>query len=292
MSNLFVIKKICINNKNKNKNEYINDKPLHINTTTQYEGDISKIAIVVLTRGYNSLIEYSKLIRRNKHIENCLSNKEIELIFFHEGNITEAHQKYIKENSKNLKMNFYSIKNESFLDEKNTIEFSEETKRFNLNYRHMCHFWFVDFWRYCENYDLIIRIDEDCFIEFDIIKMFNELNNKVSVYGYWDKDCDFVTRGLNDFTLKFLLNQNIKKEKKSPGGPYTNIIGLNLKKLRENKLLKSYIEEIDKSDNIYKYRWGDLPLWGEVMHYMYNKDEHIRNNEIKYYHQSHNFKVN
>lgn len=289
MNHLLAKKKIFINIKN---NENIRNENKELDINTDYEGDISKIAIVVLTRGYNSLKDYSTLIKRNQNIEKCLKNKEIELVFFHEGNITDTHQKYIRDNSKSLKMNFYSIKDESFLDEKKNIENSEETKRFKLNYRHMCHFWFVDFWRYCENYDLILRIDEDCFIEFDIIKMFNQLNNKISVYGFWDNDCEYVTRGLNDFTLEFLLNENIKREKKSPSGPYTNIIGLNLKKLRENKLLKSYIEEIDKSDNIYKYRWGDLPLWGEVLHYMYNKDEHSLINEIKYYHKSHNLKVN
>ena len=45
-------------------------------------------------------------------------------------------------------------------------------------------------------------------------------------------------------------------------GPYTNIILFNLKKIRENNLIFEYLEE-KNSNNIYRYRWGDLPIWGE-----------------------------
>ena len=37
---------------------------------------------------------------------------------------------------------------------------------------------------------------------------------------------------------------------------------------------------------IYYNRWGDLPLWGEILFYFYNKEDYCLTNEIKYYHGS------
>ena len=52
------------------------------------------------------------------------------------------------------------------------------------------------------------------------------------------------------------------------------------------------MDEIDESNNIYIYRWGDLPLWGEVMEYFYDKKDFLIYNRINYYHGSLNTYVN
>ena len=43
---------------------------------------------------------------------------------------------------------------------------------------------------------------------------------------------------------------------------------------------------------IYIYRWGDLPLWGEVISYFYDKSDYLIYNKINYYHGSLNTYVN
>jgi len=43
---------------------------------------------------------------------------------------------------------------------------------------------------------------------------------------------------------------------------------------------------VDKSNNIYIYRWGDLPLWGEVLEYFYKKHDYLIYNKINYFHGS------
>ncbi len=58
------------------------------------------------------------------------------------------------------------------------------------------------------------------------------------------------------------------------GGPYTNVVGLNLKEMRKNVLLTQYIKSIKKTDNIYIYRWGDHPLWGEALLYCIPKNSY------------------
>ncbi len=296
MANIVNLKKHAIMN-TKYKNNLVKTDEIN-KSIDEVFGEEIKVAIVILTRGYDTMRSYYDLLNRNINIERNLSDKNIELVFFHEGNITDSQQRHIRNETKALRqMKFVSIKGDCFLEEKKHVEISAETKKFDLNYRHMCHFWFVDFWRYCSEYDLILRIDEDCFIDFDPVMVFGKLVDKVSVYGFWDKDLEYVTQGMNDFTMRFLKESNkstelIECDKKSPSGPYTNIIGLNLKKLRENELLQEYIAKVDESDCIYKYRWGDLPLWGEVLHYFYKKEDHMLNNKIKYFHKSHNFRVN
>ena len=257
---------------------------------------MSKNAIVVLTRGYDNLNEYNDIIERNISIYENLINKSIPIIIFHEGNILLSHQEFIKEHTPLLLITFIDvrIKNMSFLKIKENLKFDKGTENFKIGYRHMCSFWFVNFWDYCNEYDNIIRIDEDCIINFNIDKVFNLLNSKVAVYGKWENDADFVTKGLNNFTLNF-LQKNIPDKLfniTNPSGPYTNIIGLNLSILRQNIILTKYIEQIKYSDCIYIYRWGDLPLWGEVLKYLYNSTDHLLINDIKYFHKSHNIMVN
>lgn len=250
---------------------------------------MNKNAVVVLTRGYKKREKYDTLIQRNLKLEN-FRNDNIDYIIFHEGNINEDDQEYINSKTNLLKFKFINV-SECFRSD--DIKFYEPTKNFNLGYRNMCNFWFCGFWKYVDMYDKILRIDEDCIFNSDYNMIFDIINeNNVACYGKWSIDFPFVTKGLNDFTLNFLRNNNIDASKKSPSGPYTNVYALNIRKLKENKLLKSYINEVYNSNNIYIYRWGDLPLWGEVLTYFYDKNQHEKSSEIKYYHGSHKESVN
>lgn len=243
-----------------------------------------KKAVVTLTRGYSNLESYNMLIERNICIENNL-NQTYDSIIFHEGNILKHHQEYIQ-NCTNSPIKFVEIP--KFLP-KEDIVFTSKSGGHGWGYRHMCSFWFVDFWKYVEEYDMILRIDEDCMFDSNIDSVFNHLEDRVCVYGKWHPDNAEVTEGLNDFSLEFFGNEKGPKE---PSGPYTNVLGLNLKKLKENKKLFEYIDKVDKLNKIFIHRWGDLPLWGEVLHYLYSPDEHCKIESLKYYHISHNEKVN
>lgn len=293
--NIKNIKTINLINKNNNTNTNTN----HIDTDIDIKDIIknnknTKNAVILLTRGYTDIRKYEMLINRNKSIEKNLIDKSIDILIFNENNITIEHQNHIKKMTPNLNINFINILEKAFLTEKKNIKVDKSINIFSLGYRHMCSFWFVNFWNFVENYDRVLRIDEDCIIDFNIDKIFYLLNDKVAIYGHWEKDCDFVTNGLNNFTLNFLKNNNITNNSTSRiiSGPYTNIISFNLQKLRQNEIIFKYINEIDKSDNIYVWRWGDLPLWGEVLSYFYNKEDHLLTKYIKYYHKSHNRKVN
>ena len=256
-----------------------------------------KTAIVLLTRGYKDIRKYEDLIKRNTCISRYLKDTSMDILIFHEGNMLEDHANLIHSKTPCLNIKFINIreKNKAFLKSKEQVPVHHDVTSFGIGYRHMCSFWFVNFWNYVEEYDAILRIDEDCFIEFDINQLFYTMQSesKVAIYGTWSRDEEFVTKELNNFT--YLFFKNIIKQiipRRSPSGPYTNVIALNLQELRKNELLKKYIEYVDRSNAIYMYRWGDLPLWGEVLTYFYDKDAQLNLKELKYYHGSHNIKIN
>ena len=255
-----------------------------------------KQAIVVLTRGYSNPKDYQTLVRRNRHIELCLQDKNIDILIFHEGNI--FHQVEIQRATPSIKLIFINIKkdNLAFKKEYESVSIDPAVANFNLGYRHMCSFWFVDFWHFVKDYDYILRIDEDCYITFPPDKVFDTLKTNTIVTGKYEDDDDFVTKGLNHHTRKFIMEHDLNKyemvKKKTPGGPYTNLCGISLEPLRRHSLLREYIQTIQDSKMIYKQRWGDLPLWGEAIHYILGDDSLLIDTTLKYFHGSHNKCVN
>lgn len=256
-----------------------------------------KSCVAVLTRGYTTIPEYDCLIKRNEHIAAHLTDKSIDVLIFHEGNILPTHQSHIMRQTPNLKIRFIDVVERSggsaFNPEKAMIP--DETRyAFPLGYRHMCSFWFVDFWKIVTEYDYLLRIDEDCYVEFPLDSIFDKLQNTALVFGRTYIDDAFVTVGLNDFTREFLNRNRPDKTfaARLPEGPYTNVFGVALHRLRNNAALKQYVDEIDRSNMIYKRRWGDLPLWGEAIHYIIGADNVVVDGALRYYHASHGMHVN
>jgi len=269
-------------------NEFVeNLKPIS-NFINDIENKINKKAVVILTRGYNDYQKYSSLIQRNKSISKNLDDKTTDIVIFNEGNINPIHQSLIKKETPDLNIKFVTVTEKAFLKENEVFPFYKTTIRdiWHYGYRHMCHFWFIDFVKFCDNYDYILRIDEDCIIDFNIDEIFSILPSKILIAGAMDSDGEHVTHGMNKFTLDFFKNNGFNMKHKEPGGPYTNIFALNLLKLRKNQFLKLYMNVVDKSNNIYIYRWGDLPLWGEVLEYFYKKHDYLIYNKINYFHGS------
>ena len=117
---------------------------------------MKKIAICALSRGYNDVNQYNNLINRNISIERLLHNKENDnysFIILHEGNINENQQNFISSKTPNLKIEFWDIKNKTpnnaFDNNKDVVnEFCPPnwlTNNFPIGYKHMCHFWSIDF---------------------------------------------------------------------------------------------------------------------------------------------------
>lgn len=251
----------------------------------------NRCAICVLTRGYNDINQYDSLLKRNQSIQRHLSNKNIPLVILHEGNITIDHQNHIIDASPSLNIIFHCIE---FDKEREQVNIDNSTKDFNMGYRHMCSFWFKDMFSTAvfEEYDYILRIDEDCEMKTSIDDIFNHIVDSTENYAICantDVDHKKVTINMNKTTLSFLKDDSLKH--KSPGGPMTQMIGFNMKLLRKDEVLHDYIDHVHTTKMIYINRWGDLSLWGEVFHYLLPNKLKI-DKTIKYYHGSHRKHVN
>jgi len=254
----------------------------------------SKKCIAVLTRGYSDATRYFLLIKRNCAISNFLNDKTVPLLIFHEGNISVDQQNFIKSFSAELNIQFINVVGPyAFRKSKEDVVFDTVSSSWGMGYRHMCSFWFVDFWHFLKDYDMVLRIDEDCMINFDVESVFRKLNACMFISGMEQGDADWVTKGMNEFTLQHIketYNESVLA--KTIGGPYTNIFAVNLASARNVSKLHAYIKAVDVYNRIYTYRWGDLPLWGEAIHYFCGPGALIVDSTIKYFHLSHNMDVN
>lgn len=52
------------------------------------------------------------------------------------------------------------------------------SNRFSLGYKHMCHFWSIDFLEYLKDYKYILRIDDDCLLNTFDTNIFNIMKEK------------------------------------------------------------------------------------------------------------------
>lgn len=271
---------------------------------------MKKIAISVLTKGYNNQNFYDKsLIKRNILLENLIITqnfKNYDFVILHEGDISLVDQKYISQATPNIKLNFWDVKTKNpktaFNNENNKLNLNLcppnfLSNNFSLGYKHMCHFWSMDFLDYFKDYEYVIRIDEDCFVtEFDfgiINKMKDEDIVFVSPY-FQEQDVPQVIQGLDKLRDEFIVENNLitNTNFNEIKCPYTNFMIVNNNKINNNNLVKSFLNKVHNCNCIYSNRWGDLPIWGIILDMIYSKNQYLELKNIKYHHGSHNKDIN
>ena len=266
-------------------------------------------AIVALVRGYQDISGYESLLQRNKQIyENIIlkSDEKFDIILFHEGNITKEHQTYIKNNSNGLNINFLDVKKvypkSAFDDKKNKINVdlcppTNQSMAFPLGYKHMCHFWSMDFLDYLSDYKYIIRIDEDCFVtKFDtgLLKQMEENKIYFSSPMFQGQDEDYVIVGLKRLWESFISVHGISPYKsfEEIKCPYTNFMVVDVEHILNNDVVCKFLDEVDNSHGIYSNRWGDLPIWGVILSTFIDSKNYEENKNISYHHGSHRTNIN
>ena len=227
---------------------------------------VNKIAVATLVRGGRSLKDFTWLIERTRAIKattgaHLLDNVDM-LVFYERGSIPERLQKEISQEC-DVQLEFVDIYT---FTPKSGITPSK-VGWMGWGYAHMCQFWFCTFWHYVEKYDVLLRVDEDCLTYSDIVSPLLRplLERSAAVtYPYWQGDIPDVTVGLTDFASE-VLGDNILTLEQRPGGPYSNVLGLNLAELRKCETTQRLARKVLASGKCLERRWGDLPLWGEVL---------------------------
>ncbi len=148
-----------------------------------------KIAAVGLVRGYpeNKRL-YIPLIERNNSIFNNINkfrDNKIDVILFHEGNISKSDEDYIQSQSRE-DLKFVNV---SKYFQTSLLKLNEGD-RFSLGYRQMCRFNMFHIWNEVANYDYILRVDEDVEITKFNPNIFEymELKNIIFLTGRFSKE--------------------------------------------------------------------------------------------------------
>lgn len=150
-----------------------------------------------------------------------------------------------------------------------------------MGYRAMCLFWFDDFLDYVQDYDEILRIDDDCTL--DRGQPEPELPEGVVFASSATQGCDVpeFTEGMPELFQKIDPLADYSKCKH----PYTNVMWLDVKWALRTRSMKSSVLE---SRCIQINRWGDLPLWG---FYLKLLGVPIHPLHLSYFHGSHKYHI-
>ena len=173
----------------------------------------------------------------------------------------------------------------------------------NAKYRIMCYFWIKHFFKYCKEYEYVMRIDDDSIIEENIdIDMFQllETNNLNYVSNIIHVDCSICNYGMKDFFMnkfvekkdkikelfvdhnldnsslhfnKFKSFYEVLNDKKFTDNEvslsmpvmYYNNFSITKPRIWNTPEVLNMIDEIDKTGNIFYCRWGDAPLQTIIM---------------------------
>jgi hypothetical protein len=255
-------------------------------------------AVVVLTKGYDSLEEYQLLVRRNQAIyANFYSmlpeDADIEVVIFHEGNVLPEHQAHIQASTPQMPLVFRTI---SFLqpttEQSNAFCYSTElSEQFSLGYKNMCRFWSVGIFEHMAKYEYIIRIDEDCILEKldpDVLTRYQANGVKFASPAWIGEDTFDVTIGMHQFFRTYKMD--VPRE---VANPYTNFMIVNVPYFAAHEEIQKCLADIDRTNCIFVNRWGDMPLWGYLLA-VFVEDNAIllEDKNIVYYHGSHDAKIN
>ena len=240
------------------------------------------ITTFVLTRGYQGLqkLKYAYIVRRNRSIRKNLSiSNAVHHIIFHEGNISNFDQYMLKRLS-GLELQFVDVSSVFKPSMKHKIDWTTAP---GLGYRLMCRFQYQQVWEFLREYDVAIRIDEDCYIG----SLSNLIPKQIMSVGYICGESHKIT----NMTLPRELSKLNMESYYDHKFPYTNLFVTEVAFwLRAD--VQKFLEQIGEDPEALSNRWGDLPILGVALK-AFGKWDYREglDKSIKYTHMSHRARI-
>lgn len=238
-----------------------------------------RVAIAGLVRGYRNTSDYSLLISRTRALKRFISGEgrtalEINLILFHEGNISAEHQEYILSQT-GMSLKFINVESDFIFNNGEVVTqdprvFSTRmSQSFPLGYKMMCRFWFSGFMTHLGDFDWVMRVDEDCeIVDGRLHQVLDDcMSQDVPYYcPMWiNGDHEDVTVGLDVIVNEFRGAHGMSPRVGELAVPLTCVSLINIKRFAMSHLLVDFRDLILKKQGIMINRWGDAPLWGYML---------------------------
>jgi hypothetical protein len=150
------------------------------------------------------------------------------------------------------------------------------SRRGKWNYQLMIRFWFKILFELpqFQDYEYIMRLDDDSKILGTWINVFSEMRTKRAVYFANSKDVDLEktlpgTMKLQHIALKYIVLNNITVTQPEMirdgfGDGYISNYFNNFEVMKleffKRQDVRQWVEEVDRTNGIFKYRWGDATL--------------------------------
>lgn len=184
---------------------------------------------------------------------------------------------------------------EQYLKNVAQISIDAELKAYSVGYRSMCHFFFAGFYEYLKEYDYYCRLDTDSFltgsIDFD---PFEYMKKNKLLYGYIAElyESPNAIKGIDHYLRESVekFDEKVKDNILFDGSKYNlrciydnfEIVDLSIFNKPE---VRTFIDGIVKSNNIFNYRWGDAPLRTILLSLFIDQNQIVRFKMIDYKHQ-------
>lgn len=243
-----------------------------------YSVRVNKTAIQALVRGGKTLDRFTPLIERTRAlVAHCdparLAQTDL-VVFYEDGTVPAGLHAEIEERS-GAPLLFVPIY--PFLPAPSVV-LHEASGGWPWGYRHMCQFQYSTFWHYTEQYDVLLRVDDDVLVRSDVLTALTApLDGRVlASYGAWFPDVEYVCVGMNDF-----FNERCQVQRFAPpcrgcpdpvhcqcsgySGPDVVVWARDLAGLRQVPAVRRLADEVLANGGCLSRRWGDLPLWGETL---------------------------
>jgi hypothetical protein len=240
---------------------------------------LARYAVFGLVRGYPKLSSkwrYSMQILRNFSIRVAAlrAREKWDLVILHEGNISRLDQFFLKLAS------FGPIEFKDIgLDFVKPDHLEHSGKNGPLGYALMCRFHYLQVWKHIKNYEVVMRLDEDCF-----------LLNAVplgSQSGFASAGFCSETHEPTNLTLPPFLDSIGIGKAYNHNFPYTNFYITRPSPWLSGEVSRLLGEIGDQAESL-EQRWGDIPVLGVALNVFPEKlGPIIQLKEVSYFHLSH-----
>ena len=239
-------------------------------------------AVYCLARGHESFFGYRPLIKRNRSLRRSLSSAErarTAFLIFHEGDIGWSHKVLVTLLS-GLSARWIDISSlfKPFANQALPTDSSMS------GYSLMCRFQYLQVWQLLENFELAVRVDDDCVIEHMPLELAPE---SVFETGMTIEDGHEPTNS----SLPKLLGPK-RMGFWDDTVPYTNFLITRVSFwLRPD--VGAFLKEVGEHEAALKDRWGDHRVMGLALRMFSDWDPGAGgvNPQIDYYHDSHRARV-
>lgn len=234
-----------------------------------------------LARGYLGIQkhQYKKIVLRNIFLNKFLSSRRrIHSVIFHEGNISELDQFFIRLFSFNFKIRFISIKASWTLPNDLIWDGGSE---FGLGYSLMCRFHYSAWWKYFDDFNFAARVDDDVLL-IDA----GNLNDFVYKCAKLYPETHAATNSSFPAYLATLGMENKYNHEFPPNCFY--ITDLTFWRRIE---VSNFLARVAQQPRSLNDRWGDTVVMGVALNIFASPQDFKVDSGIEYMHLSHSLHI-